>query len=160
MHDNTADSPTVAMVRQFHEASVAHIADRPSVPPADVRRVRATLVVEEALELVQELLAGLPDAADHYMLLATLFADGVDGIPAEPCPARMAGESVDLEFVVDGALLNWGIPHLPVFEAKHRANLSRLVDGRPVLRDDGKVLKGPDFRSATEDILAIIRDAS
>lgn len=160
MCDNTKDSPTVAMVRQFHEAVGAHISSRPSVPPADIRRVRATLIVEEALEVVQELVAGLPDAAEHYVALAALFADGVDGIPDEPDPVRIGSELVDLEYVIDGGYLNCGAPHLPVFEAKHRANLSRLVDGRPVLRDDGKVLKGPDYRPATEDVLAIFRAAS
>lgn len=154
------DGATVAMVRQFHEASVAYIAERPSVPPDDIRRVRATLLVEEVKELAQELLAGLPDAAEHYATLVTILADGADQIPDEPCPARAAAEMADVEFVVDGAFLNWGIPHLPVFEALHHANLSRLVDGRPLLRDDGKVLKGPDYRPAMDDIRAALRDAS
>ena len=42
----------------------------------------------------------------------------------------------------------------PVIEALregevHRSNMSKLgADGRPVLRDDGKILKGPNFRPA------------
>ncbi len=153
-------SPTVAMVRQFHEAVGAYVAERPAVPPDDIRRVRATMVVEEAVEWLQEALAGLPDAADHYLALISTFARGLYGIPDEPDLARMAAESADLEYVLDGGYLNWGIPHLPVFEAKHRANMSKLVDGRPVLRDDGKVLKGPDYQPADDAIAAIVGAAS
>jgi predicted HAD superfamily Cof-like phosphohydrolase len=28
----------------------------------------------------------------------------------------------------------------------HKSNMSKLVDGKPLKRDDGKVLKGPNYK--------------
>ena len=45
----------------------------------------------------------------------------------------------------------------PLDEALHRvygSNMSKLVDGRPLRRDDGKVLKGPNYKPPyLEDLL-------
>ena len=36
----------------------------------------------------------------------------------------------------------------------HKSNMSKLVDGKPVKRDDGKVLKGPNYKPPyLEDLL-------
>ena len=55
----------------------------------------------------------------------------------------------DIQYVLDGTFLEFGLH--PVKEAAfaevHASNMSKLgADGRPVLREDGKVLKGPNFR--------------
>lgn len=40
----------------------------------------------------------------------------------------------------------FGIPIVAVFEEVHRSNMSKLgEDGKPILREDGKILKGPNF---------------
>ncbi len=55
----------------------------------------------------------------------------------------------DIQYVLDGTFLEFGM-HGVKTEAVaevHASNMSKLgADGRPVLREDGKVLKGPNFR--------------
>lgn len=52
----------------------------------------------------------------------------------------------DLLWVVFGTAVEYGIDMVPVFEEIARSNFSKLgEDGKPVLRADGKILKGPNF---------------
>ena len=53
----------------------------------------------------------------------------------------------DLVYVLYGMAQECGIPLPAVLAEVHAANLSKLgEDGRPVLRADGKVLRGPGYR--------------
>jgi predicted HAD superfamily Cof-like phosphohydrolase len=58
----------------------------------------------------------------------------------------MAKELADLVIVTYGAALTHGIDLERAVKLVHRSNMTKLVDGKPVLRDDGKVLKGPNYR--------------
>lgn len=50
-----------------------------------------------------------------------------------------------------------GIPLKEVIEAIHESNMSKLAaDGKPVLREDGKVLKGPNFFTPTAKIKELL----
>jgi predicted HAD superfamily Cof-like phosphohydrolase len=50
-----------------------------------------------------------------------------------------------------------GIDIDAVVEAIHRSNLSKLgADGKPIYREDGKVLKGPNYTTPTADIKFIL----
>ena len=54
----------------------------------------------------------------------------------------------DLQYVLDGAYLEFGVWKLKdeAFEEVQRSNMSKLgADGKPILREDGKILKGPDY---------------
>ena len=52
----------------------------------------------------------------------------------------------DLLYVVVGTAVTFGIPMTAAFERVHMSNLSKLgADGKPVYREDGKVMKGPNF---------------
>ena len=60
--------------------------------------------------------------------------------------AKVAKEIADLLYVVYGAADVLAIPIDAVFKEVHRSNMSKLgEDGKPVRRDDGKVLKGPNY---------------
>lgn len=55
----------------------------------------------------------------------------------------------DIQYVLDGTFLEFGLHGVKqeAMEEVHSSNMSKLgTDGRPVLREDGKVLKGPGFR--------------
>lgn len=58
---------------------------------------------------------------------------------------KMAKELADLLYVVYGTAVSFGIPIDDVFDEVHRSNMSKLVDGKPLKREDGKVLKGPNY---------------
>lgn len=55
----------------------------------------------------------------------------------------------DIQYVLDGTFLEFGLHDfkLDAMGEVHSSNMSKLgAGGRPVLSEDGKVLKGPDFR--------------
>ena len=52
----------------------------------------------------------------------------------------------DLVYVCFGAAIEAGIDLNMVLREVHRSNLSKLgEDGKPIYREDGKVLKGPNY---------------
>lgn len=79
-------------------------------------------------ELIREELAELKQAHDKGDLIG--IADAL----------------ADLAYVVVGAAVAFGIPLDRVFDEVHRSNMSKLgEDGKPIYREDGKVLKGPNY---------------
>lgn len=52
----------------------------------------------------------------------------------------------DIDYVTAGFALALGIPHNDVVLEIHQSNMSKLdAVGKPILRGDGKVLKGPNY---------------
>jgi len=67
----------------------------------------------------------------------------------------IADALADIVYVVYGTALTYGIDLNAVLHEVHRSNMSKLgSDGKPILRDDGKVIKsGQYFRP---DIAAVL----
>lgn len=63
----------------------------------------------------------------------------------------------DMLYILCGTILEHGMQHKieEVFEEIQRSNMSKLgADGKPIYREDGKVLKGPNyFKPNIETIL-------
>ncbi len=69
--------------------------------------------------------------------------------------AAMQGDMVevadalgDMLYILCGTIISHGMQHKieEVFDEIHRSNMSKLgKDGKPIYREDGKVLKGPDY---------------
>lgn len=58
-------------------------------------------------------------------------------------------ELVDLLYVTYSALADLGVNVDKAFAEVHRSNMSKLgEDGKPIYREDGKVLKGPNYSPA------------
>jgi len=52
----------------------------------------------------------------------------------------------DLVYVLVGSLVSFGIDFDACFAEVHRSNMSKLDEnGKPIVREDGKILKGPNF---------------
>ena len=54
----------------------------------------------------------------------------------------------DMMYILCGTILSHGLQHKieEVFEEIQSSNMSKLgVNGRPILREDGKILKGPNY---------------
>jgi predicted HAD superfamily Cof-like phosphohydrolase len=70
----------------------------------------------------------------------------------------------DQLYILCGTILKHGMQHiiLDVFEEIQASNMSKLgEDGKPVLREDGKILKGPGyFRPDLEKFIKLDTDAS
>ena len=61
----------------------------------------------------------------------------------------------DIIYIAYGTAVAYGLPMDKIFNEIHRSNMSKLgEDGKPIYREDGKVLKGP--RYAPPDIKSII----
>lgn len=116
-----APQPGVAaMVRQFHATFRADVATEPSLGTPALRGLRLGLIREEVDELA--------DALDGDDLVAVADALG------------------DIAYVVYGAAQAFGIDLDAVVAEIHRSNMTKLgPDGTPIHREDGKVLKGPDY---------------
>ncbi|WP_168217974.1 acyltransferase domain-containing protein [Occultella kanbiaonis] len=117
---------------------------RPRVP------MRLALVAEELAELVQ---AVYGDAAAAELEAAFARAEALDdGRRDTVATADALG---DLVYVVYGMAIECGIPLEHVLAEIHRSNLSKLgADGLPILREDGKILKGPAY--TPPDLAAVL----
>jgi hypothetical protein len=100
---------------------------------------------ETRIKLCEEENAEVKEAA------AALLKEICDLIYVTTC-ANLSG--VDMGFMDSGdyesseGVLN-AFPEEIVMEAfkrVHESNMSKLVDGKPLLREDGKILKGPNYR--------------
>jgi len=100
---------------------------------ADILELRRRLINEEAAELNAEI----------DSLVQELKTTGK---PGRETLARMFKELADLQYVVSGLVVSFGIPMEEVFRRVHESNMSKLVDGKPLKRADGKFLKGPNYK--------------
>ena len=107
-------------VGDFMEAFGQRVEMEPTWPDFNTRELR--------LELIQEELEELSDAvADRDMI-------------------QIADALTDLLYVVYGAGHAFGLDLDECFEEVHRSNMSKLGEnGRPIHREDGKVMKGPGY---------------
>lgn len=107
---------TIEQVREFHRAFVTQ-------PDEVIQKCRLALLKEELKELEDAMTAG-----DRLGILDAL---------------------TDLQYVLDGTYIVFSMDHLKdeAFAEVHRSNMSKLgPDGKPIYREDGKVLKGPNYR--------------
>lgn len=109
---------------EFHQAfGLTYEANPVSSQPDEIRTLRESLIDEEYRE----------------------FKEALDEQDVE----QICKEGVDLLYVVLGTLISYGVPITEVFNEVHSSNMSKLgEDGKPIHREDGKVLKGPHYRPA------------
>ena len=95
-----------------------------------------------------------PDDAERDLRIKLLKEEYEEYIQGE-CKndiENIAKELADIIYIVCGTAASYGIPLDRVFDEVHKSNMAKLVDGKPVRRDDGKILKPdgwkpPDIKS-------------
>jgi len=114
------DGTNFELVGDFMEAFGQEVQLEPTWPDFNTRELR--------LELIQEELDELSDAvADRDMI-------------------QIADALTDLLYVVYGAGHAFGLDLDECFQEVHSSNMSKLGEnGRPIHREDGKVMKGPGY---------------
>ena len=117
-------------VKEFHELMEMAV-NAPYTP--DLLALRQKLINEEVAELNTEINSLI------YELKKT-------GTIQKQTKLQMFKELADLQYVLSGMVVALGIPMEEVFTRVHKSNLSKLVDGKPLKREDGKVLKGPNYQ--------------
>jgi predicted HAD superfamily Cof-like phosphohydrolase len=81
----------------------------------------------------------------RYALIAEELNEFVDAMKKEDL-VEVADALTDLLYVVYGAGHAFGIDLDKCFAEVQRSNMSKLgEDGKPIYRDDGKVMKGSNF---------------
>lgn len=119
---------TLSLVAEFHRAFNMPINPTPTVLlDSDAEQQRAVL----RFELLQEEL--------DELRLAWVRGSKVGILDA----------LTDLQYVLDGTYLEFGMGALKevAFQDVHDSNMSKLgEDGLPLKREDGKILKGPNYR--------------
>jgi predicted HAD superfamily Cof-like phosphohydrolase len=124
----------MTLVREFHEAFDNPHPDAPTPPDQALVALRRRLIAEECKEVLAELdaLRTAKSVSEQFCVMRKLLK-----------------ELVDLRYVVDGCAVSLGLPIDEAFEEVHRSNMSKLgPDGKPILREDGKVMKGPNYIEA------------
>lgn len=114
------------MVREFTEAMGQPV---DVAPTRSLLSLRSKLIYEETTEVLVELESQELDKA------------------------ALTKELSDLLYVVYGTAITFGLPLDVVFNRVHQSNMSKLVDGKPLYREDGKVLKGPNYKPPMLDDL-------
>jgi len=72
--------------------------------------------------------------------------------------AKLLSELADLQYVLSGFAITFGLPLREAFNRIHDANMSKLDDnGNPIYRADGKIMKGPNYKKAVLDDLVALR---
>jgi hypothetical protein len=62
---------------------------------------------------------------------------------------KLLKEAADLLYVVYGIFARFGVDADKVFALVHQANMSKMgPDGKPIRREDGKILKSENYRPA------------
>jgi predicted HAD superfamily Cof-like phosphohydrolase len=108
------------MVAEFMSAFGQEVNKSATLRNEDVQKLRVALIEEELQELI-------------------------DAIRDEDT-VEVADALTDLLYVVYGAGHAFGLDLDTCFKEVHASNMSKLGDdGKPIHREDGKVLKGPSF---------------
>ena len=123
------DGTNFELAGDFMNSFGQEVLDVPTLPEQNLAKLRLELIREE----VEELNVGI---------------EGMDIV-------EIADALTDILYVVYGAGHAFGIDLDECYQEVHRSNMSKLgADGKPIYREDGKILKGPDyFHPNLKDIL-------
>jgi predicted HAD superfamily Cof-like phosphohydrolase len=116
-------------VKEFHEAFGQRIGEKPEFPDDEERKLRVKLLREE-------------------------FREYLDGESFENL-VEVADALADIIYIACGTAVSYGIPLDDVFAEVHRSIMAKLVDGKVLRREDGKIQKPegwtpPDIRSVLD----------
>ena len=113
---------TLDRAEEFHRIFKVLIAFKPSIHDEKINTLRIKTLREEVDELEEAL-----EQKDEVLVLDAL---------------------TDLQYFLDGAYLSLGFYRFKevAHEEVHRSNMTKLdANGKPIYREDGKVMKGPNF---------------
>lgn len=102
-------------VKEFQTAVGQHVGEKPAFPNGRERKLRMDLMLEEVKE----------------------YMESEDNEDLE----NLAKELADIIYITCGTAVSYGIPLDRVFAEVHASNMAKLVDGKPIRREDGKILK-------------------
>ncbi len=130
-----------AQVTEFHRAFNLPIGGLDFMPDNDRVRLRARLIAEEFCEMLDAMF-NLDGKETQVNAIGVLLADIIQDSTVRVDMPEFADALADLDYVIEGSRIEFGIDGAPVAAAVHAANMAKLgPDGRPIVRADGKVTK-------------------
>ena len=138
--EREGDDPE-ALVRRFHHVYGLPVQTDGASLERESLDMRMSLIAEEFSELVGAVYgqAARAEIESSYRRAAAADDGARDTV-------ETADALADLIYVIYGMALETGIDLASVLAEVQRSNMSKLgADGKPVYREDGKVLKGPDY---------------
>ena len=115
------EASTVDQVKEFNKAFNLPVPDKPTLDEESVP-LQILLMREEFDEMIAAY-----ESSDIVEVL--------DGL-------------IDMQYILDGLFIKFGMADIKevAFDEVHASNMSKLgEDGKPILREDGKILKGPNY---------------
>ena len=138
--EREGDDPE-ALVRRFHHVYGLPVQTDGASLERESLDMRMSLIAEEFSELVGAVYGQAARAEVESSYRRAVAADDGTRDTVETADAL-----ADLIYVIYGMALETGIDLASVLAEVQRSNMSKLgADGKPVYREDGKVLKGPDY---------------
>lgn len=130
-------------IEEFMLLAKQEVPSKPTLPSVEVRRLRAKLILEEAIETIHGLgfelqfdLYNSRNPVDGYGELQLVeFSEGDLEEIVDGC--------CDISVVTYGTLSACGVPDLPFIEEVDNNNLAKFGPGHTI-RVDGKLIKPPD----------------
>lgn len=142
-------------VEQFMCLAGQTIPNRPTMPDLKTRKLRASLILEEALETIQALgmIPHIKDAINHGLIPIEPKDEIIwMGNPGGPSLVDIADGCADLSVVTIGTLSACGISDKPILEIVDQNNLEKFGPGHSI-REDGKLVKPKGHTPPTEAII-------
>ena len=105
----------------------------------------------------QEAFGQTPSIHRRVKLIKEEYKELMEAIPlslvfsyssVEPMPSdKIKKEAADLLYVLTGLFVDYGWDMDAIFDKVHESNMSKLGDdGKPIYREDGKVLKSSNYK--------------
>ena len=150
----------IDLLLQFHRAfelgeNVAGEPGRPGITPEEREVVRATrsMLGQLAYALHQEAKdtqKGTSGVLLRLQLMVEELGEVADALERDDTE-QLLHELQDLKYVTLGSEVEWGFADVSeaAFNRIHLANMSKLVDGKPLRDEAGRVVKPPGFVKAT-----------
>jgi len=102
--------------------------------------LRMSFIDEEVKELRDEVLAAVKELEETKSV-------------SHQVRVNILKELGDIMYVVSGFAVTFGLPISRAFDRIHESNMSKMVDGKALKNDDGKVMKGPNYQPPSLDDL-------
>ena len=94
--------------------------------------LRMSFIDEEVAELREEVMNAIEELTTSSFVSQKLHT-------------KIIKELCDVMYVISGFAVTFGLPIDEAFSRIHKSNMSKMVDGKPVKNEQGKVLKGPNY---------------
>lgn len=142
-------------IMEFMKACEQEVRETPSVPSKEAVYLRANLTLEECTEFIEALFTGESRKLPYTKMVIVslkaamsaleLGAKHQDFNPADVDMKEVLDAITDIEYVNIGAANTFGFDLEKSFNIVHDSNMSKLVDGKAVKNEFGKVIKGPNY---------------